>query len=123
LLRKCNPNGKSTSIQKFYNNLIENAKLDNKYTIKLNEKIFSQTIDSEDKYIYAGLENGDITFIETETGKETKRINGHTKGVNCIVLNKEETTLYSASDDNSIKVWDLQTSTCINTLTGHTDRV
>jgi U3 small nucleolar RNA-associated protein 15 len=29
----------------------------------------------------------------------------------------------SASDDNTVKLWDLSTQTCLNTLTSHTDYV
>jgi hypothetical protein len=51
LLYKFNPNNKDMSIQGFYNNLLEDAKITNKYNIQLNEKIQSMTIDKKGIYI------------------------------------------------------------------------
>ena len=39
LLYKFNPNNKDMSIQGFYNNLLEDAKITNKYNIQLNAEI------------------------------------------------------------------------------------
>ncbi|KAN0027026.1 hypothetical protein ACTFIU_009706 [Dictyostelium citrinum] len=48
---------------------------------------------------------------------------GHKKNVKCVEFIGNGLTLASGSSDNTIKLWNTETGTCINTLTGHTSRV
>ncbi|WP_342596722.1 hypothetical protein VKI21_12220 [Cyanobacterium aponinum UTEX 3222] len=47
----------------------------------------------------------------------------HTDSIISIVINSEGTLLASASDDRTIKLWDLPSGRLLNTLTGHTNSI
>lgn len=48
---------------------------------------------------------------------------GHISAVTSLVFNSDSTLLYSASYDQTIRIWDIKTGTLLQTLEGHTDRV
>ena len=50
-------------------------------------------------------------------------LQGHGKGIDCLILSLDGSRLYSGSGDKTIKIWDTQTFCCINTLEGHINRV
>jgi WD40 repeat protein len=52
-----------------------------------------------------------------------KTLLGHTSGVYFVTFSPDGTTLATASDDQTIKIWDINTGECLKTLTGHTNRV
>ncbi|MDZ8070930.1 MAG: AAA-like domain-containing protein, partial [Nostoc sp. DedQUE08] len=55
--------------------------------------------------------------------REKNRLEGHSIGVFSVVFSPDSKTLASASSDNTIKLWNLDTGKVITTLTGHSDRV
>ncbi|MEG4057666.1 MULTISPECIES: AAA-like domain-containing protein [unclassified Microcoleus] len=55
--------------------------------------------------------------------KERNSLERHSKNVNSVAVSRDGLTLASASDDNTIKLWNLQTQTEIKTLTGHSNEV
>ena len=52
----------------------------------------------------------------------TKTLNGHTPSAVFSVF-AHNNTIISGSGDNSIKIWDIKSGQCINTLNGHTHAV
>jgi WD40 repeat protein len=50
----------------------------------------------------------------------TRKLNGHTSGINCLLLIPNTCILISGSQDYTIKVWDLLRGQILNTLLGHT---
>jgi WD40 repeat protein len=46
-------------------------------------------------------------------------LDGHTDTVSAVVVSRNDHRLFSGSLDNTIKVWDIRTNTCIRTLSGH----
>lgn len=55
--------------------------------------------------------------------KEDEITNGHDKCINCIVLLKDKVRIASASDDKTIKVWEISTKKCLCTLNGHDESI
>ncbi|MEH2059518.1 MAG: hypothetical protein V7K97_25860 [Nostoc sp.] len=54
-----------------------------------------------------------------ETGKEISTLRGHDNSVNAVAIAPDGQKAVSASDDKTLKLWDLETATEISTLTGH----
>jgi hypothetical protein len=50
-------------------------------------------------------------------------LTGHSSNVRALAVSPDGRTLYSGSDDKSIKVWGLPGGECVKTLTGHSDWV
>jgi WD40 repeat protein len=52
---------------------------------------------------------------------ETRVFMGHKGWVLCLVINNGR--LFSASDDRTIRVWDIQTARCLEEFLGHDDGI
>jgi WD40 repeat protein len=44
---------------------------------------------------------------------------GHSESINCIAITPNGQMLVSGSEDNTLKLWDLDTGECLATLEGH----
>ncbi|KAJ3274371.1 THO complex subunit 6 [Terramyces sp. JEL0728] len=76
---------------------------------------------STNKHIYAGDSVGVIYEWNISEDAPSRLFVGHSKKVTNIVAGK--TTLFSTSEDASVKIWDLATGTCIRTIMGHSGSV
>ena len=63
-----------------------------------------------------------IKLWDVQTGTLTT-LGGHTDDVNSVAFSPDGLTLASGSDDNTIKLWDVQAGSVITTLSGHTGNV
>jgi WD40 repeat protein len=54
------------------------------------------------------------------TLNEVRMLKGHAAWVRALVISPDGRILVSASDDNTIKMWDLATGRPVRTLKGHT---
>ncbi len=48
-------------------------------------------------------------------------LEGHSDGVNSAAFSHDSTLIVSASDDRTVKIWDVKRAICICTLKGHRD--
>ncbi len=55
--------------------------------------------------------------------KQRVQLNGHGDWVRSLTFNADGSKLVSTSSDQTIKIWDMATETCIQTLKGHGNRV
>ncbi|PHH86782.1 hypothetical protein CDD83_9762 [Cordyceps sp. RAO-2017] len=55
--------------------------------------------------------------------KQTFCLRGHTDWVNHVRIDSASRTVFSASDDMSVKLWDLDSKQCIKTFRGHVGQV
>lgn len=60
-----------------------------------------------------------IRVVSLKTGKEIRRLVGHTDAVNCVVISRDGRTALTGSDDGTARLWDLQTGNAKVTLKGH----
>ncbi|OHT15759.1 WD repeat protein [Tritrichomonas foetus] len=73
---------------------------------------------SEDSTIRIWKEDNQLNY------KDCIVLKGHENGVSCIKwLPNSSNWLVSASLDGSLKLWDIQTASCINTISHHADEV
>jgi WD40 repeat protein len=104
---------KIKSIESYYENLI-NSKEEEINILKKRIDFF-EISKTNFKWNVSDLwKNPPITLTESSSG------------FNCVIqlkLSKDETTIVSGSDDNSIQVWNVENGSNLKTLTGHTDSV
>ncbi|KAG6125694.1 E3 ubiquitin ligase complex SCF subunit scon-2 [Claviceps aff. purpurea] len=55
--------------------------------------------------------------------KQTFSLRGHTDWVNHVRIDSSSRTVFSASDDMTVKLWDLDSKQCIRTFRGHVGQV
>jgi WD40 repeat protein len=61
----------------------------------------------------------DFVIDAAELRVEKAILRGHNGEVNCLRAFADGTTLASGSDDKTIRLWDLESRTCVKVLTGH----
>ncbi|MBC1242254.1 WD40 repeat domain-containing protein, partial [Nostoc sp. 2RC] len=81
-----------------------------------------------DTLMHAVLTLQQAVYLKPNEKKENRAIEvntleGHSSRVNSVVFSPDGKTLASASNDNTIKLWDVSTSKAIKTLTGHSSWV
>jgi len=85
-------------------------------------KIMALAIDSEGKFVASGDEGGRI-IIWSEKLDFVHEFTDHKKAVLGLVFRSQSSQLYSCSVDKTVKVYDLETKSYIETLFGHQDAV
>lgn len=90
----------------------------------LNHDFVNALVALPDESIVSAWSNGAIKIFDPVTGKRTALLEGHAEEVNALLL-MSPTMLVSASEDKTIKVWDLskKKDQCIVTLFGQTQPV
>jgi WD40 repeat protein len=69
------------------------------------------------------LRGPEYSFLRKLWRQRVQQLKSHTNQGSSLALSIDGTRLYSGSDDNSIKVWDLEAGKEILTLSGHTGNV
>ncbi|KAF1995959.1 sulfur metabolite repression control protein-like protein SconB [Amniculicola lignicola CBS 123094] len=75
-----------------------------------------------DKLLASGSADNSIVIHNFNNFKRFALL-GHTDWVNCVKIDLPSRTLFSASDDCTVKLWDLDTHACIRTYEGHVGQV
>ncbi|XP_051122111.1 zinc finger CCCH domain-containing protein 17-like [Andrographis paniculata] len=83
---------------------------------------------SDDNILFAGTEDGSILVWRWQSGSSNAPepaalLKEHTGAVCSLVIGSGSKRLYSGSKDSTIKVWDVQSLQCLQTLHGHTSDV
>jgi len=71
----------------------------------------------------AGDESGKVAIYRTGNGHVDMELKGHTQLVNQVAFSPDGKTIATASNDNSVRLWDAQTGSALKTLSGHQGRV
>ena len=84
----------------------------------------------DQNYLISGSDDQTIRVWDVRTGGCVRVLNGHSNGVGAIAASHicinagssvqfEQGAIASGSHDQTVKIWDLATGTCVHTLTGH----
>ncbi|KAI0115867.1 quinon protein alcohol dehydrogenase-like superfamily [Nemania sp. FL0031] len=80
------------------------------------------TVHMEGDFLASGSMDRSIKIFNFKT-QQSFSLRGHTDWVNQVRLDVTSRTLLSASDDCTVKMWDLDSRTCIKTYEGHIGQV
>ncbi|TLS30692.1 hypothetical protein PpBr36_02567 [Pyricularia pennisetigena] len=80
------------------------------------------TVHSDGEFLASGSIDKRVKIFNFVT-KETFCLKGHADWVNSVRVDTESRTVFSASDDFKVKLWDLDTRQCIRTFDSHTGHV
>jgi WD40 repeat protein len=70
-------------------------------------KVYSISFSSNDQMLASGSELG-INVWNIVDGKLIKEINGHSNSVNSVSFNQKNNLIISASDDKTVRIWNLE---------------
>ena len=85
--------------------------------------VYTIVTTADGKTAYSGARDKDIHVWDVATGKEIRRIKGHTEQVYQLALSNDGKYLASASYDKTVRIWDVATNKEQKKLEGHTDGV
>ncbi|KAF2107672.1 WD40-repeat-containing domain protein [Lophiotrema nucula] len=75
-----------------------------------------------DKLLASGSSDNTI-MVHDFTTYQRFQLQGHTDWVNCVKIDLPSRTLLSASDDCTVRLWDLDTQRCLRSFEGHVGQV
>jgi WD40 repeat protein len=79
---------------------------------------------SPDEKVYAVVDATEIVLLDSsDSSVELNRLRGHSDAVNKILFSADGSLLASASDDRTVRLWDVGTGRQLSILRGHTDSV
>jgi hypothetical protein len=84
--------------------------------------VYTIVTTADGKTAYSGARDKDIHVWDVATGKETKRLKGHTEQVYQLALSADGKYLVSAGYDKTVRVWDANGKE-LKKFTGHKDGV
>ncbi|XP_007897998.1 U3 small nucleolar RNA-associated protein 15 homolog [Callorhinchus milii] len=90
---------------------------------RFKDTAYCGTYREDGKLLVAGSEDGVVRLFDLGGRAALRDYRGHTKGVHVTAFTSDKYRLMSGSDDYSVKLWDIPTSTEIFTLTEHTDYI
>ena len=65
----------------------------------------SVAFDKNSKHIAVGCSDADIRMISVEKGEIVSTLKAHEDSVNGVVINQDNTTMYSVGSDGTIRTW------------------
>ena len=84
---------------------------------------YMRTLSYHNNTIAIGSIYGDTIILNAIIGSQITTFSGHTQEVNSVVFSSDGALLVSGGDDETVKLWDVQTGGVIKTFSGHTDWV
>ena len=73
--------------------------------------------------IAIGCADWGIIILDAITGSRMAVLSEHTGGVNCATFSSDGRSIASGGDDNTVKLWDIQSGGVVRTFLGHTQAV
>ncbi|XP_037090236.1 WD repeat-containing protein 86-like [Pollicipes pollicipes] len=61
--------------------------------------------------------------FDSETGSSLRTFRGHTAPVSCMATDRDGTVLFTAGPDRTIKIWEISSAICKQTMEGHNQSI
>ena len=106
-------------------NEIENETKKYKDDLLMNEAIFFDKYEKSSSFGSISFYPNNLNVLSKNCGKLIKRVGNHfnCKKINSIQVDEISKKLFSSSDDKTIKIWNLETGECLETLENHAPHV
>ncbi|MCG9131689.1 sigma-70 family RNA polymerase sigma factor [Candidatus Poribacteria bacterium] len=102
---------------------VETGELLNNLVVETNDNVNNMAFSPDGKTLASPLNNGTIRLWNTQTGKLSRILIGHTSRVFCVAFSPDGKMLASGSYDGTLRLWDAETGELRNTRTGYTSAV
>jgi hypothetical protein len=89
------------------------------YTINVMGVVFTP----DSRHVLATGDGNDLRLFEVATGKEIRRVTGHTHWVGALALSPDGRFALSGSEDKTLRLWNMETGKEVRQFTGHTTPV
>jgi len=73
--------------------------------------------------VFCGCSDGSLRLLDVDTGRELKRLIGHSSGITSVAILPNGKRAVSASLDHTIRLWDLETGETIRLMEAHRDSI
>jgi hypothetical protein len=83
----------------------------------------SLALNRDGRFAAAGGDDRNVRQWDLTTGKERRKLQGHTAAVTCIALTADGNIAFSGSEDGTVKQWDFNASTSLRTWRAHEGKV
>mmetsp|Transcript_71652 Transcript_71652/g.144239 ORF Transcript_71652/g.144239 Transcript_71652/m.144239 type:complete len:546 (+) Transcript_71652:29-1666(+) len=94
----------------------------NKMLSRFNDVAYSARYRHDGRLVAAGGEEGIVRTFEASSGSSLRHLRGHSAPVHAVRWSLDGLHIFSASDDKSVKLWDVPTQQCLWTRSeGHSD--
>jgi len=91
---------------------------------RFNDVAYSARFRNDGRLVAAGGEEGVVRTFEAASGSSLRQLRGHSAPVHAVRWTLDGLSLLSASDDKSLRAWDVPTAECLWTKSGaHDDHV
>jgi WD40 repeat protein len=98
---------------------LSGANLENCQVTRVFGSIAAISMSKDNRQFFTAHDDGTIRIWDLYSCQELKKLIGHHKNVNCIVLSADGQFLYSGGADCKIKEWKLADGNCQHTFEGH----
>jgi U3 small nucleolar RNA-associated protein 15 len=89
---------------------------------RFSDTVFCSSLRQDGKVIVAGDQSGLVQLFDVQSRAILRTFHGHQNAVRAVQFQGLHTVI-SASDDNSVKIWDISSQECRFTLDEHSDYV
>ncbi|KAJ3043222.1 snoRNA-binding rRNA-processing protein [Rhizophlyctis rosea] len=90
---------------------------------RFNETAYSGHIRSDGKLLVAGDNTGLVRLFDLNSRAILRTLEGHDSAVHVTRFSPNYNQILSASDDRTVRIWDVPTQTATSTFTSHTDHI
>ncbi len=87
------------------------------------DQILGPAFSHDGRTLIGGTYGGYVNFRDVNDGFENNYFDAHDDWIRSIAISPDETKIVTASDDNTLKVWDYNSFDLLFTLEGHSDYV